>query len=90
MALAITVAATADTLTVDLADGRSVSVPLARFPRLLHASRAERRKWQLIAGGEGIHWPDVDEDISVSSLVAGRPSTESAASLQRWLAGRKA
>ena len=50
----------------------------------------ERRNWQLIARGEGIHWPDVDEDISVSSLIAGRPSAESAASLQRWLTGRKA
>ena len=90
MALAITVAATADTLTVDLADGRSVSVPLARFPRLRHATAKERRKWQLIAGGEGIHWPDVDEDSSVSSLIAGRPSTERASSLRRWLAGRKA
>ena len=90
MALAITVAATADNLVLELSDGRSVAVPLAWYPRLLHATPAERRKWELIARGEGIHWPDVDEDISVSSLIAGRPSTESAASLQRWLAGRKA
>jgi hypothetical protein len=88
--LATAVAVTDDTLTVELTDGRSISVPLAWYPRLLHANPAERGKWQLIARGEGIHWPDVDEDISVSSLIGGRPSTESAASLQRWLAGRKA
>ena len=90
MHLADTVTVTDDTLTVGLMDGRSISVPLAWYPRLLHARSAERGKWQLIARGEGIHWPDVDEDISVSSLIAGRPSAESAASLQRWLAGRKA
>lgn len=84
------VAVTDDTLTVDVSDGRTVSVPLAWYPRLLHATPAERGNWVLIARGEGVHWPDVDEDISVASLVAGRPSAESAASLQRWLAGRKA
>ena len=88
--LATAVVVTDDTLTVELTDGRSISAPLAWYPRLLHASSAERRKWQLIARGEGIHWPDVDEDISVASLIAGRPSNENAASLQRWLAGRKA
>ena len=90
MHLADTVIVTDDTVTVELTDGRSISVPLAWYPRLLHANPEERGKWQLIARGEGIHWPDVDEDISVSSLIAGRPSAESAASLQRWLAGRKA
>jgi hypothetical protein len=79
-----------DTLTVDLSDGRSLSVPLAWYPRLLHATPAERGNWKLIARGEGVHWPDVDEDISVAGLIAGRPSGESAASLQRWLAARKA
>ena len=87
--LATAVVVTDDTLTAELTDGRSISAPLAWYPRLLHASSAERRNWQLIARGEGIHWPDVDEDISVASLIAGRPSAESAASLQRWLAGRK-
>jgi len=87
--LATSVAVTEDTLTVDLADGRSLSVPLAWYPRLLHATPQERQGWQLIARGEGIHWPGVDEDISVASLVAGRPSGESAASLRRWLAARK-
>lgn len=80
---------TGDTLTVDLVDGRSVSVPLTWYPRLLHGSLEERRKWELIVRGEGMHWPDLDEDISISALVAGRPSQESAASLERWLARRK-
>jgi Protein of unknown function (DUF2442) len=74
--LASAAVVTDDTLTVDLVDGRSVSVPLTWYPRLLHGSPEERRKWQLIARGEGIHWPDLDEDISVSSLIAGRPSQE--------------
>jgi hypothetical protein len=86
--LATAVALTDDTLTVDLNDGRTVSVPLARYPRLVHATSDERGR--LVAQREGIHWPDVEEDISVASLVAGRPSGESAASLQRWLAERKA
>ena len=87
--LATGVTVTDDPLTVDLSDGRTVSVPLAWYPRLLHATAEERRRWQLIARGEGMHWPDVDEDISVAALVAGRPSAESAAPLQRWLDGRK-
>jgi hypothetical protein len=80
---------TDDALIVELSDGRSVSAPLAWYPRLLHATAEERLKWRLVAQGEGIRWPDIDEDISVASLIAGRPSSESAASLQRWLAGRK-
>jgi hypothetical protein len=88
--LATSASITDDTLIVDLSDGRSVSVPLAWYPRLLHATAEERLKWRLIAQGEGIHWPDVDEDISVESVIAGRPSAESPKSLQRWLAGRKA
>ena len=76
-------------LAVDLADGRTIAVPLAWFPRLAHATPAERANWRLIASGSGIHWPDVDEDISVESLLAGRGSAESPASLERWLASRK-
>ena len=87
--LASSVAASEDTLSVELFDGRSIAVPLAWFPRLLHATAAERENWTLIARGEGIHWPDVDEDISVASLLAGRASAESPQSLQRWLAARK-
>jgi hypothetical protein len=57
-----------DTLTVDLADGRTISVPLTWFPRLSHATPEERANWQLIGRGTGIHWPDLDEDISIESL----------------------
>ena len=88
--LATSVTVSEDALSVDLSDGRSISVPLAWFPRLLHATPEERKNWALIALGEGIRWSDLDEDISISSLLAGRPSHESAASLQRWLAARKA
>ena len=76
-------------ITVELADGRSISAPLGWYPRLFHGTVAERAHWRLIAGGEGIHWPELDEDISVEGIVAGRPSGESAQSLQRWLASRK-
>ena len=78
-----------DTLTVELADGRSLSVPIAWYPRLFHGSQLERENWELIGDGEGIHWPDLDEDISVEGLILGRPSGESQRSLQRWLDGRK-
>ncbi|MBW3541116.1 MAG: DUF2442 domain-containing protein [Planctomycetes bacterium] len=84
----IHVGTTDDTLTVDLSDGRSVSAPLGWYPRLAHATEVERRDWRLIAGGSGIHWPQLDEDISVQSLLDGRPSTESDRSLQKWLAKR--
>src|SRR5262245_42633861 len=80
---------TADTLTVDLTDGRTISVPLAWFPRLLHASNLERNNWRLIARGEGIHWANIDEDISGEGLWLGRQSPESHASLEKWLQGRK-
>ncbi len=63
-----------DELTVSLADGRRVSVPLAWFPRLLHASPAQRSNWQLLGDGEGIHWPDVDEDLSVAGILRGTPA----------------
>ena len=63
-------------LLVDLVDGRRISVPLAWFPRLLHASVQQRNEFELIGDGEGIHWPAVDEDISVRGLVLGYPSVE--------------
>jgi hypothetical protein len=66
---------TEDELTVSLADGRRVSVPLAWFPRLLHASPAQRSNWQLLGDGEGIHWPDVDEDVSVAGILRGTPAS---------------
>jgi uncharacterized protein DUF2442 len=77
-----------DALAVDLVDGRTVTVPLAWFPRLAHGTPDERAHWRLIGGGEGIHWPDLDEDISVESLLAGRRSGETQESLRRWLNGR--
>ena len=83
------VSVTEDTLTVDLIDGRSASVPLGWFPRLVHGTPEERKNWRLIGRGEGIHWPDLDEDISVADLLAGIPSGESQSSLKRWLEGRK-
>ena|SRR5437016_4962360 len=79
---------TADTLTVDLTDGRTISVPLAWFPRLLDGSVAERNNWRFIAREEGIHWIDLDEDISVEGLLHGRQSRESHASLEKWLQSR--
>ena len=61
-------------LIVDLVDGRTISVPLVWFPRLLHASPAQRNNWKLAGGGFGIHWPDVDEDVSAASLLRGIPA----------------
>lgn len=87
------VAVTEDTLTVDLVDGRTISVPLGWYPRLLHGTPEERNHWRLIGGGEGVYWPDLDEDISVENLLAGKPSGESQRSFKRWLeehaSGRK-
>lgn len=65
-----------DNLTVDLADGRRVTVPLAWFPRLLHANPEQRQNWRLIGDGQGIHWPDVDEDLSVAGLLRGAAAPE--------------
>jgi hypothetical protein len=83
------VTVTDEALVVDLTDGRTVSVPLAWFPRLLHGTPEERNHWRLIGRGEGIHWPDLDEDISVQNLLAGSPSGESQRSLRRWLESRQ-
>lgn len=74
---------------VELVDGRSVSVPLLWFPRLVDATPAERAHWRLIGRGEGIHWPDLDEDMSVAGLLAGKRSGESQRSLKRWLELRR-
>jgi hypothetical protein len=79
------VAVTEDTLSVDLSDGRTLSVPLAWFPRLVHATQEERSQWRLIGKGQGIHWEALDEDISVEGLLAGRASGESQASFKKWL-----
>ncbi|HWW76818.1 MAG TPA: DUF2442 domain-containing protein [Pyrinomonadaceae bacterium] len=87
-AKAQSVTVTDDALAVDLSDGRSISVPLAWFPRLLHGTQEERDNWRLIGEGEGIHWPDLDEDIRVENLLAGKPSGESQSSFKRWLEKR--
>lgn len=79
-----------DTLSVELTDGRSISVPLAWYPRLVHSTSAERANWRLIGGGEGVAWPDIEEDLSIESLIAGRHSQESQSSLRKWLETRKA
>jgi hypothetical protein len=82
------VTVTEDAIVVELSDGRTISAPLAWYPRLFHATPVERSKWRPIGDGEGIHWPDLDEDIEVDALVAGLPSGESQRSLQRWLESR--
>ena len=87
-AFAQAVQVTVDTLTVDLADGRSISVPLAWYPRLAHGTPAERTSWRLIGRGEGVHWPDLDEDISVENLLSGMRSGESHRSFKQWIASR--
>ena len=79
------VSVTDDTLQVELSDGRTMSVPLAWYPRLVHATQEERSNWELIGKGQGIRWPDLDEDLGVEGLIAGRPSRESQRSFKRWL-----
>ena len=86
--LAQSVMVTEDTLHVDLSDGRTISVPLAWYPRLLHATPDERQAWRFIAKGRGIHWESVDEDISIGGLLAGPASGESQTSFKRWLSSR--
>ena len=79
------VVVTDEALVVDLVDGRTITVPLAWYPRLAHGSPTERSRWRFIGEGEGIHWPDLDEDISIEGILAGRRSGETQASLRRWL-----
>lgn len=78
-----------DALIVDLSDGRTVSAPLAWYPRLLHGTAAERDEYQFIGKGLGIHWPRLDEDISVEGILAGRRSQESKESFEQWLTSRR-
>ncbi|HLG16285.1 MAG TPA: DUF2442 domain-containing protein [Blastocatellia bacterium] len=89
-AKAQTVVVTDDTLAVDLTDGRTIFVPLAWYPRLLHGTTEERNNSRFIGDREGIHWPDLDEDISVENLLLGKPSGESQSSFKRWLEARAA
>jgi len=87
-ARAVDVKVTDDELTVQLEDGRTLAVPLVWYPRLLDGSKRERARWRFIGRGVGIHWPSLDEDISVEGLLAGRRSGESQESLKRWFGGR--
>lgn len=80
---------TDDSLTVHLNDGRSISVPLVWYPRLLHGTPEERDNWRLIGNAEGIHWLDLDEDISVENLLRKKPSSESEESFKEWLKKRR-
>lgn len=79
---------TDDKLIVDLADGRTISVPLTWYPRLMYAQINERQNWQLLGDGYAIEWSDLDEHIGIEGLLAGRRSGESQKSLERWLATR--
>lgn len=79
-----------DSLTVDLVDGRTIIVPLVWYPRLWYGTPEERGNFEIIGDGAYIHWPDLDEDLSISGLLAGRRSGESQRSLKRWLEGRSA
>jgi hypothetical protein len=80
---------TDESLVIDLEDGRTISVPLAWYPRLLHATPEERNNWRLIGRGEGIHWPDLDEDVSVENILLGKASGESQRSFKKWLDKRQ-
>jgi Protein of unknown function (DUF2442) len=86
---ALTVELTDDAIIVELSDARSISGPLAWYPRPLQGSSRERQNWRLIGGGQGVHWNDLEEDISVENLLAGRRSGESHASFKRWLGTRR-
>ncbi len=85
---AIGVEVSESTLSIELNDGRTISVPVGWYPRLTHATRKERDNWKIIDGGQGIHWEDIDEDISVEGLLQGNPSGESQSSLRKWLKSR--
>jgi hypothetical protein len=87
--VAVDVEMTMDNFTVNLTDGRSISIPLAWYPRLAHASSDEKNNWQLLGDGYAIEWPDLDEHIGIEGLLAGRRSGESNQSFQRWLSQRQ-
>lgn len=85
---AIGVDVAGNALSVELSDGRTISVPVDWYPRLAHATEKERANWRIIGRGQGIHWEDVNEDVSVRDLLLGKRSEESQASLMKWLNGR--
>jgi len=80
---------TEDTLSVDMEDGRTVSVPIGWYPRLTHGTAKERANVQISGAGYGLHWPDLDEDIGIEGLLVGKRSTENPESFEKWLKGRK-
>ena len=84
------VTVTDDTLSADLEDGRTISVPIGWYPRLAHGTSAERAAFRISGGGYGIHWPELEEDLGVEGLLLGKRSNENAASFKRWLERRKA
>lgn len=87
-ARATSVEVTDEAIIVELEDGRTLTTPLAWYPRLVYGTPEERRNVYLIGGGTGMHWPDLDEDLSVRGMLAGRPSQEGPESLKRWKATR--
>ena len=89
LARILNVTITDDTLSVDLADGRTVSVPIGWYPRLAHGTDSERGNFQISGAGYGVHWPDLDENIGVEGMLLGGRSSESASSNERWLHRRK-
>lgn len=86
--VASNVRVTDDRLIVELADGRSITIPLSWYPRLINGTAAERQHWQLLGDGYAIEWPDLDEHIGIERLLAGRRSSESTQSLEQWIKGR--
>ena len=86
---AVNVIVTDDTLSVDLEDGRTISVPIGWYPRLTHGTPEERANVQISGAGYGVHWPDLDEDVGVEGLLLGKRSMESQESFKRWLEKRK-
>lgn len=86
--VAVDVEVSEDTLTVHLSDGRSIAAPVIWYPRLADGTPQERARWELVGSGQGIHWPELDEDIRVEALLAGQRSNEAASSLKKWLSTR--
>jgi hypothetical protein len=86
--IAVVVEVTDEYISVGLADGRFITAPLEWYPRLAHATAAERNHFELLGHGTGIGWPDLDEHLSIESILAGRSSGESERSFHRWLASR--
>src|SRR5436853_7743238 len=89
LARVLKVLVTDDTLSVDLEDGRTVSVPIGWYPRLASGTDSERSNFEISGAGYGVHWPALDEDIGVEGLLLGRRSAESPRSFERWLQRRR-